>query len=104
MKDVGALTEVSLFILLALYEPRHGYAVMQFIDQETSGRLRLGAGSLYGALNNLADKEWITLLSDRDSRRKKYQISSLGKQVVSQELQRLRQLVETTARMTGEEA
>ena len=46
----GALTEVTFFILLSLYTPKHGYAVMQFIEDSTKGRLTLGAGTLYGAL------------------------------------------------------
>ena len=45
----GALTEVTFFILLSLYTPKHGYAVMQFIEDSTKGRLTLGAGTLYGA-------------------------------------------------------
>ena len=55
----GALTEVTFLILLSFYEPRHGYAVMQFIEEKTGGRLVLGAGSLYGALNTLTEKGWI---------------------------------------------
>lgn len=49
----GALTEVTFYILLALCEPRHGYAVMQFVSERTHGRLSLGAGTLYGALGTL---------------------------------------------------
>ena len=49
----GALTEVTFYILLSLYTPKHGYAVMQFIEEKTGGRLSLGAGTLYGALNSL---------------------------------------------------
>ena len=45
----GALTEVTFYILLSLYAPKHGYAVMQFIEEKTGGRLSLGAGTLYGA-------------------------------------------------------
>ena len=41
----GALTEVTFFILLSLYTPKHGYAVMQFIEDNTKGRLTLGAGT-----------------------------------------------------------
>ena len=41
----GALTEVTFFILLSLYTPKHGYAVMQFIEDSTKGRLTLGAGT-----------------------------------------------------------
>ena len=47
----GALTEVTFYILLSLYTPKHGYAVMQFVEEKTGGRLSLGAGTLYGALN-----------------------------------------------------
>ena len=53
----GALTEVTFYILLSLYTPKHGYAVMQFIEEKTDGRLSLGAGTLYGALNSLQDKK-----------------------------------------------
>ena len=35
----GALTEVIFYILLSLYTPKHGYAVMQFIEEKTGGRL-----------------------------------------------------------------
>lgn len=49
----GALTEVTFYILLSLYTPRHGYAVMQFIEDKTKGQLLLGAGTLYGALTSL---------------------------------------------------
>lgn len=54
----GALTEVTFYILLSLYAPKHGYAVMQFVEEKTGGRLSLGAGTLYGALNSLQDKKW----------------------------------------------
>ena len=53
----GALTEVTFYILLSLYTPKHGYAVMQFIEEKTYGRLSLGAGTLYGALNSLQDRK-----------------------------------------------
>ena len=42
----GALTEVTFLILLALYKPRHGYAIMQFVEEKTCGRVVLGAGTL----------------------------------------------------------
>ena len=52
----GALTEVTFYILLSLFTPKHGYAIMQFIEERTGGRLSLGAGTLYGALNTLEEK------------------------------------------------
>ena len=60
----GALTETTLLVLLALYRPNHGYGVSQFVVQETGGRVKLGAGTLYGAIDNLSRKKWITPLKD----------------------------------------
>ena len=68
----GALTEVTFYILLSLYTPKHGYAVMQFIEEKTDGRLSLGAGTLYGALNSLQDKKWIEPYGDSEGRKKEY--------------------------------
>ncbi len=91
----GALTEVSYYILLALYSPRHGYAVMQFIEAETGGRLVLGAGTLYGALNALEQRGWIARCGSGEGRQKVYQITEQGKAAAEQELKRLRALVRT---------
>lgn len=66
----GALTEVTFYILLSLYAPKHGYAVMQFIEEKTGGRLSLGAGTLYGALNSLQEKKWIKPCGDCEGRKK----------------------------------
>ena len=88
----GALTEVTFFILLALYTPNHGYGIMQFIKDKTQGRLLLGAGSLYGALNNLVKKNWICATDDGTARKKEYVITELGKSVADAELARIKQL------------
>ena len=58
----GALTEVTFYILLSLYTPKHGYAVMQFVEEKTGGRLSLGAGTLYGALNSLQTRSGLNLM------------------------------------------
>ena len=42
MKDYvqgGTLTEVTDLILLSLYEPRHGYAIIQFVEEVTNGNI-----------------------------------------------------------------
>lgn len=99
----GALTEVTFFILLSLYEPKHGYAIMQFIEEKTEGRLILGAGTLYGALTTLRDKGWIIPYgsSDGDGRKKKYQITLQGREIAEQELHRLNQLVNIATAIVG---
>lgn len=88
----GALTEVTFYILLSLYTPRHGYAVMQFIEEKTGGRLLLGAGTLYGALNTLSDKGWIAPCGEEGGRKKEYLITDLGRKIAEQEFSRLTEL------------
>ena len=90
----GALTEVTFYILLALCEPRHGYAVMRFGSERTHGRLSLGAGTLYGALGTLEKRGWIEPCGG-DSRRRKYVITPDGLAVARGELERLRELADT---------
>ena len=67
---------------------------MQETEIMTGGRLKLSAGTLYGALYSLLDKKWIVELPvEEGSRRKEYEITSLGKEVAKIELSRLEELV-----------
>lgn len=88
----GALTEVTFFILLALYQARHGYAIMQFVEEKTKGRLIIGAGSLYGALESLNQKGWIRIYDASDARKKQYIVTDEGKHVAERELKRIQSL------------
>lgn len=97
----GALTEVTFYILLALFVPRHGYAIMQFIESSTGGRLSLGAGTLYGALNALEERGWIARCGEASGRKKEYLITDLGRETARQELARLRTLVQTAEEIMG---
>lgn len=97
----GALTEVTFYILLSLYTPKHGYAVMQFIEEKTDGRLSLGAGTLYGALNTLEDKGWIVPYGNGGGRKKEYSITTLGKRIAEKELARLQELTQTATEIIG---
>jgi DNA-binding PadR family transcriptional regulator len=90
----GALTEAVYYILLSVYRPMHGYAIMQNITELSGGRVTLGAGTLYGAINTLLDKGWITSAGNgMSSRKKEYVISDLGKTVVEEEITRLDELL-----------
>lgn len=87
------LTETSFLILLAMYEPNHGYGVMQFIEEKTKGRIVFGPGTLYGAINNLNKKAWIKpYLSQANDRKKEFIITDLGKAQVEAELKRLKEV------------
>ena len=86
------LTEAVYYILLSLTEPLHGYGIMQKAEQLSSGRVRLAAGTLYGALNTLLEKGWIAA-GPQEGRQKRYQLTPLGREALLGELDRLRELV-----------
>jgi len=94
MQDTQALTESSYYILLALVKPQHGYGIMQEAERMSSGRVRLAAGTLYGALTAMVEKGWIHQLPvEAGSRKKEYQLTDLGRRVLEAEYARLKELV-----------
>ena len=101
-----ALTEAVYYILLSLMEPLHGYGIMQNVEQLSNGRLRLAAGTLYGAISSMLEKGWITALDGAaDSRKKEYVITERGLEVLRAEYARLKELVENgRLALEGEEA
>lgn len=96
-----AMTEAVYYILLSLQAPNHGYGIIQNTMELTGGRLEMGAGTLYGAINTLLDKGWIRLYSeDKRSRKKKqYIITEEGSLALQQEIERLEELLENGKRM-----
>ena len=104
MADGFALTEATYYILLSLVRPRHGYGIMQRTEELSGGRVRLAAGTLYGALNALSAKGWIIQIpSEEDSRRKDYRLTEQGLQVLHAEVARLRELADNGERILREE-
>ena len=98
----GALTEAVFYILLSLYTPMHGYRIMQTVRELSNGRVDLGAGTLYGAINTLLEKKWINpVAGELDSRKKEYVITPLGRTVAQAEVTRLEELLQTGKRIVG---
>ncbi len=90
-----ALTEGVYYILLSLTESRHGYGIMQNVEQLSKGRIHLAPGTLYGALNNLVDKGWIIALPEiKESRKKEYKITEKGLEILKEEVLRLEELAQ----------
>ena len=97
-----ALTEAVYYILLSLLQPLHGYGIIQNVEQLSGGRVRLAAGTLYGAINTLLEKGWITALTgEADSRKKEYVITELGREMLQREVRRLWELLENGKRLLG---
>lgn len=97
-----ALTEAVYYILLSLYTPMHGYGIMQNANELSSGRLALGPGTLYGAINTLLEKGWIEpVQGEEKTRKKEYQITNLGKEMVNWEILRLEELIRNGKKIAG---
>ena len=97
-----ALTESTYYILLSLVSPQHGYGIMQQAEALSNGRVRLAAGTLYGALSAMVDKGWIRQLPVEDgSRKKEYQLTEKGRSVLGNEVARLRELADNGERILG---
>ena len=90
------LTETVYYILLALVEPAHGYVIMQKIEEFSNGQVRLAAGTLYGAIENLLKKGFIEAIPSDDTRRKVYAITQAGNHVLCADYQRMNHLVNAT--------
>ena len=98
--DYLPLKPVVLQILLALADSElHGYGVVQAIERQSQGRVRVEAGPLYRHLKALLDQELVRESPhrppDADARRGTYyRLTTLGREVLVAEAQRLSSLVE----------
>lgn len=82
------LTEGVYYILLSLMEPKHGYAIMTDVEALTDGEVRIGAGTLYGAITVLLEKKWISPV-EGEPKKKQYIITDEGKNVLRADMKRL---------------
>lgn len=95
------LSEPVFQILLALAdEDRHGYGIIQEVDGRTSGGVRLGPGTLYGAIKRLRGQGLIEEVEidtegPDDERRRYYHLTKLGREVAALEANRLETLLDT---------
>ena len=101
----SALTEAVYYIFLSIVTPLHGYGIMQNIEKLSGGRVKLAAGTLYGAISTMLEKGWIiSVAKEKESRKKEYQITPLGKEIVKAEIRRLKELLDNGTMIMGEEA
>lgn len=94
-KSLIPLTESTFMIILALLQPRHGYEIMQVASRLSGDRVKIGPGTLYGALNVLVKQGLIERRGEMElegERRKIYGLTPLGNEVVRLECARLENL------------
>ncbi len=98
------LSSAVFHIMLALVdEERHGYGIIKEVEERTEGEVRLATGTLYGALKRLLDRGLVEELEERtdpndDERRRYYQLTDFGQQVLTAEAERLATLVRHASR------
>jgi len=94
------LTPAVFHILLALADgEKHGYAIMQEVEAASHEQVKMGPGTLYGSIKRMLAAGLIEETDERpdpemdDQRRRYYQLTGLGGQVVEAESRRLANLV-----------
>jgi len=97
------LTETTYLILASLWQPLHGYGIMQNVERITNSRILLAPGTLYGALSKLTKDKLIEVadISLEIDRKKTYALTALGREVVKMEFKRLETLVMESKKMLG---
>nr|WP_154117264.1 PadR family transcriptional regulator [Paenibacillus monticola] len=75
--------------MLVLQEPAHGYLIMQKVEEMSLGDVRIAAGTLYGAIENLLKLQLIERMEDGDNRRKVYVLTEKGREILGQDAKRM---------------
>jgi len=87
ISDLGRFSEPALLILISLADgPKHGYAMIE--DILSVAGLRLGAGTLYGAISRLESRGLIEAMAP-EKRRNPYRLTAVGERSLRQRLQSL---------------
>ena len=85
------MTETAFYILLCLQKPNHGYGIVQKVEKLTDGAIRLTPGTMYGSLSKMEKDKVIRLVREED-KRKVYEITELGSEVLQLERRRIERL------------
>ena len=92
LKKTEQLTDSMFYIMAALTKPKHGYAIMNLIEETTKGAITIGPASMYTIIKKLLKQEWIYLHDGSDSRRKTYLLTEKGREVLEEDV-KLRKLM-----------
>ena len=82
------MTETAFYILLCLRSPNHGYGIVQKVERMTDGAIRLAPGTMYGSLSKM-EKDGLIRFIREEEKRKIYEITDLGREVLQIELKRI---------------
>lgn len=85
------MTETGFYILFCLQKPQHGYGITQKVREMTDGEICISAGTMYGTLSKM-EKDGLILFYAEEEKRKLYQITETGREVLEKELKRIERL------------
>jgi len=93
-QEMDQLTDPAYYIVLTLLEPKHGYSIMQEIEDMTDDSFTIGPATLYTLLKKLLQEEIIELVNNDNPRRKVYQTTLHGQKLLKKEMQRRKVMAE----------
>ena len=85
------MTETGFYILFCLRTPNHGYGIIQRVEAMTNGEIRLAPSTMYGNLSKMEKDGLVAFVQEQD-KRKIYQTTKLGEEVLSLEMKRIKRL------------
>lgn len=89
------MTETAFYILFCLHKPNHGYGIVQMVEKMTEGAIRLAPGTMYGSLSKM-EKDGVIKFIKEEDKRKIYEITELGLEILNIELNRIKRLYKIT--------
>lgn len=94
------MTETGFYILLCLQKENHGYGIVQKVKEMTEGEICITPGTMYGTLSKM-EKDGLIVFVREEEKRRVYEISDLGREVLSLELKRIRRLYRNAGQEGG---
>lgn len=85
------MTETGFYILFCLQQAQHGYGISQRVKDMTGGDLVISAGTMYGTLSKM-EKDGLIVFVREEEKRKLYQITELGTEILNLEIHRIERL------------
>ena len=85
------MTESGFYILFCLQTPQHGYGISQQVKKMTGGSVTISAGTMYGTLSKM-EKDGLIRFYSEEEKRKLYQLTELGREILSIEIERIARL------------
>lgn len=89
------MTETGFYILFCLQQQMHGYNVTKRVRELTGGQIVISPGTMYGTLSKM-EKDGLIVFVREEEKRKLYQITSLGQQVLELEKKRIARLYQNS--------